>query len=63
MNNLGQNAKHITNDANNNQCIPKTPHKYCITQEPKNKKKNVYETFYHGYDMHNITLIKYHTKK
>ena len=22
-----------------------------------------YETFYHRYDMHNTTLIKYHTKK
>ena len=39
MNNLGQNAKHITSDANKKQCIPKTPHKHCISQKPQNNMK------------------------
>ena len=26
-------------------------------------QEGVYETFYHGYDMHNTTQIKYNTKK
>ena len=39
MNNLGQNAKHITSDANKKQCIPKTPHKHCISQKTQNHTK------------------------
>ena len=62
MNNLGQIAKHITRDEISNQCIPRTLYKHCISQKPLKNTRKCLETFYHGYDMHNITQIKYHTK-
>ena len=63
MNNLGQNAKHITSDANNNQRIPKTPPQTLYYTKTPKTQENIYETFYHGYYMHNTTQIKYHTQK
>ena len=39
-----------------------TPQTLYFIITPKTQE-NVYKTFYHGYVMHNTTLIKYHTKK
>ena len=72
MYNLGHIAKHISRDAFYNHCIPWTPYNHCnpwtpynhcIPWNPQRHKKNAYETFYHGCDMHNTTQTKYTTQE